>query len=177
MSKISEANVQVNAATLAFAKDLDTKVIIAAHNFLNDNGAPVKKFADRKTAEVRLAKMISQRIAQNDSFKDLRAVIVALEAVKLIGEGLSKDAQLKYCPPVKAASAPKPPASARPAAAPHEKKQPEPILNLRCPSCGYFAKVWPSHMAIARLKCPVDKSHGDLLTAEERNEKRGRKTA
>lgn len=67
---------------------------------------------------------------------------------------------------------------AKKSAAPSEdgprKQNTPPHLNVRCAHCGYYAKTTPAMMKIARLKCPVDGKHGNLLTAEERNEKRGR---
>lgn len=43
----------------------------------------------------------------------------------------------------------------------------EPMFNLRCPECDYFAKTTESMLEIARLCCPVD---GEiLLTKKERD--------
>lgn len=42
----------------------------------------------------------------------------------------------------------------------------DPLINLRCPHCDYFAKVKPSDMARGRLRCPDDGEM--LLTKEER---------
>lgn len=55
-----------------------------------------------------------------------------------------------------------------------KKQNTPPHLNLRCPSCGFYAKTTPEWLAKGRLQCPMNKAHGALLTAEERNEKRGR---
>ncbi len=45
-------------------------------------------------------------------------------------------------------------------------------LNLRCTVCGYYAKTTTTWLAKGRLACPIT-GHGNLLTPEEREEKRG----
>jgi len=47
-----------------------------------------------------------------------------------------------------------------------------PHVNLRCPTCGYYAKTTKEWLAVKRLCCPIDGA--ELLTAGERGEKRGR---
>lgn len=51
--------------------------------------------------------------------------------------------------------------------APWRRKQPtKSHVNLRCPSCDYYAKTTREMLAVGRLKCPADGE--TLLTAKER---------
>jgi len=49
---------------------------------------------------------------------------------------------------------------------PIKERSKDPLINLRCPCCGYFAKAKPSDMGRGRLRCPEDGM--TLLTKEER---------
>lgn len=178
-----------------FIQNLNSKELVFIHNTVNPDGQ-IKKFADRATAEKRMLKIIAGNPdyitfhkANAAKLKADGIVIPAIEApvpvppvrtaspeaptkeqikARKILEAMKAKAQPEGSAAPKATRAPKE------GAAPAKKQNTPPHLNVRCACCGYYAKTTPAMMQIARLKCPVDPKHGNLLTAEERGENRGR---
>lgn len=175
-----------------------TSMLVAFYNKFAEK--PVTKFADRKTAEGRLLQLAVNKNMTAESFvgamgefadqSEINALVALLpkkeekKVVEIAKPVVAKAIAAKPAHEVitdnasdKAVAAINKPAkkesSETPDGEPRKQNTP-PHLNLRCPVCGYYAKTTPACLAKARLTCPVDAKHGHLLTAEERNEKRGR---
>lgn len=155
-----------------FIQTLKTAQLVALYNLVNPPEARVKKFADRATAEARLVKMIDKYPdnGYSDFFSDF-----AGQTAKL---GFELPAPAPAPEPVKEVpqeeDKPAPKKGVRAERAKKSKEPSSPHVNLRCGSCDYYAKTTLVFLAKGRLVCPMNKAHGNLLTAEERGEKRGR---
>lgn len=173
-------------------KDAKTSDLVEFWNIHHQN-APIKKFADRATAVKRCTALQESLSGTNTApapVQVLKSVvnkaiaagapvfinkpIAEVPAIEVITDKVS-DKALKA---LEAEKGKKPAKKSTPALTHVEtgpkKQNTPPHLNLRCPSCGYYAKTTPACLKLARLICPVDPKHGKLLTADERNEKRGR---
>ena len=180
-----------------FVKSLNSKQLVGIYNLAAPEDKQIKKFVDRPTAEARVIKVVGgspdyitfhQKYSQ--LVKPLGIELPEIEAPKpapmedtpemakakkiLEQDRKRRDAGANAVEPAAAPAAPKPARKSAPSTGEAKKQNTPPHLNVRCASCGYYAKTTPAMMKIARLKCPVDAKHGNLLTAEERGEKRGR---
>ncbi len=156
-----------------FVKGLKTALLVALYNLAQDpetwkgNGKPsatVKKFTDRATAEKRLIKLMTGWDDAANAFAGYN---------EFYADFAHKAKKLSIDLPTPEEDKPEAKKGKMPRKTDGQSKTP-PHLNLRCPSCGYYAKTIPTMLAKARLICPVDPKHGKLLTADERGEKRGR---
>lgn len=159
-----------------YIEDQNTKTLVDIYNTTSDS--PVKKFSDRKAAVTRLTKHMGGNPDYVAFYKanaaKLKAVgieIPSLEAPAPVTPEQAK-AQKVLAKLKKEQAAGKTTNVDAPAAS--KKQNTPPLLNIRCPHCGFFAKVPAASIGGPRLVCPVAKDHGKLLTAEERGEKRGR---
>lgn len=143
-----------------FLGALKTSQLIALYNYANPTKM-VNKFPDHAAAVKRVALLVdsNEYKALYDKFaKRVHGVVFpAPEDMTLVEEEPPKHIPL-------------------PPKIPKEKKKQivKPHINLRCPKCNYYVKTTEDMLAIARPRCPVDITHGLLLTAVERGEKRGR---
>lgn len=155
----------------SFVAGLKTAQVITLYNLSVETGKAVKKFADRKTAEGRMLKALAPN-GQEDEYRafvekhgaDAKSAGIELPVLEAPKPEANEEAPKKRgrkAAPRQDGDAPR-------------KQNTPPHLNLRCPTCQYYAKSTPAMLKIARLICPVDPKHGKLLTAEERGEKRGR---
>lgn len=165
----------------SFIKGLATKHLLSLFNLAQPSGsAPVKKFADRPTAEKRMTQAIAKwdgATAEDEGYANF------------FGDFAAKTAKLGFELPAPVDDAPNPNdivnavmEAGKSTKAPTIKKERKPRakkdkvgaeqLNLRCPECDYFAKTDKRSLALGRLVCPVHPKQV-LQTKEERGEKRG----
>lgn len=156
-----------------FIKGLKTQLLVSLYNMAQNpetwkgTGKPsaeVKKFADRATAEKRLLRLMTVWDDAETAFGGYNEFYADFaHNAKKIGIDLpTPEDEVK---PAKESKA---------KATPGGKQATPPHFNLRCPSCGYYAKTTMDFLNKGRLVCPVNPKHGVLKTAEERGEKRGR---
>lgn len=174
-------------------KTLKTAEIINLYNsHLMEGASAVKKFSDRAAAEKRLLKLAEENLGLMDRLNDLangNGSMPLLESdlvdpkpepelgnpqgLTLVG-AKALDAVLAAKKAAEEKEAKKVAKATKKAAAGPKKQKTIPQINLRCPSCGFFAKTTTEWHAKGKLVCPMNKAHGVLQTAEERGEKRGR---
>lgn len=161
-----------------FIKEQNTKTLVDIFNLTQPT--PIKKFSDRAAAEKRMTKLMAGNPDYITFYKQFAGKLKAdhitippIEMPKPAPEpAAAAPVKTKPAPVNKLAKEESTQADQREGRTPKKQKL-TPHLNLRCPSCGYYAKSTPAMLSKARLTCPVDPKHGKLLTAEERGETRG----
>lgn len=153
-------------------KTLATSQLVAVKNSLS-SGKPIQKFSTRAAGEAAVGKLLPSSYEEALASLKKEGIKIAPEFTEAAPEPSPKLLLMPAAAPKAVAKAPKaaPPASGDPAP---KKQVHAPMLNIRCGTCGFFAKTTPAMLGKGRLKCPIHASHGNLLTAEERGEKRGR---
>lgn len=143
--------------------------------YVETNGITSKKVSPKNLASKPVIEVITDKAdAKALAALEKEQAAKAKKALKApVPSALAKNLKETGITAPKAKTPPAPKAPRPEGEAPAKQNTP-PHLNLRCPSCGYYAKSTPDMLAIARLACPVNSKHGILLTKEERGENRGR---